>query len=275
MMLASGALLPELIDDDPRLERFFLTIPFGPTAADRARRARDDAGPRSISSGPAGSGTGSTPSALSRRIARARGDGADVTAELWGARSPDPLVPPSRAARPRRRARARARHRGRDRDRRLGAARRAARAPRARRRRGHARPGRHRGALRVPHASRRRARGGAPGDRDDRRARRGRGGGQRRRLHRARAAIPTRSRTSCVELADDPARLAAARARAPAVAAGWAYEKTVAPLAAWCRDPRRARAGARAQPSLRARAVLRQARAAGVQRASNSSTSAS
>jgi hypothetical protein len=52
-----------------------------------------------------------------------------------------------------------------------------------------------------------------------------------------------------VELADDPARLTSARARAPHVAAGFSYETTVAPVAGWCGNPRRARAGS---PSLSA-----------------------
>ena len=75
------------------------------------------------------------------------------------------------------------------------------------------------------------------------------------------------------ELADDPSRLAAARTHAPTVAARWAYEQTVAPLAAWCRDPRRARAGT---PSLTPphASLLQQARGR-VQRALNSSTRAS
>ncbi len=38
------------------------------------------------------------PVCLVEAVARAREGGVVVTAELWGARSPDPLVPPSRAA---------------------------------------------------------------------------------------------------------------------------------------------------------------------------------
>ena len=76
-----------------------------------------------------------------------------------------------------------------------------------------------------------------------------------------------------IELAADPARLTRARGLAPGVAADWDYATTVAPLAAWCRDPRRARAGT---PSLSAArpGIVRKLRGR-VQRALNSSTSAS
>src|SRR4029077_10273799 len=38
----------------------------------------------------------------------------------------------------------------------------------------------------------------------------------------------------------EPDRLRLARERAPSVAAGWEYERTVEPLAAWCVAPKRA-----------------------------------
>jgi glycosyltransferase involved in cell wall biosynthesis len=52
-------------------------------------------------------------------------------------------------------------------------------------------------------------------------------------------------------LAANPTRLAQARAAAPAVAADWAYDRTLGPLAAWCRAPRRARAGVARSSSAR------------------------
>ena len=77
-------------------------------------------------------------------------------------------------------------------------------------------------------------------------------------------------------LCAEPARLARGAQARTGVAAGWAYERTVEPLAAWCRAPRRARAGApataaREQPALRALLGTLKAR---VQRALNSSTRA-
>ena len=63
-----------------------------------------------------------------------------------------------------------------------------------------------------------------------------------------------------LSLTAEPARLAAARERAPAIAADWAYERTVAPLATWCRAPRRAGAGAPGpmRPALRRAFELRE-----------------
>jgi glycosyltransferase involved in cell wall biosynthesis len=269
LMLASGALAPALIDDDASLERFFLTIPFGPTAAvEPVERATTPGRLHLV--WPGGLWDWLDPVCLVNAIAKARGNGANVTAELWGARSPDPLVPPSRAA-------ALVSERTRE----LGIA----------------------DALEVvdwvAHAERRArlARADAavtldPGGIEARYA-------FRTRLVDALAAglpviattgelvadeaaargagftVPARNPDALAnlltELADDPARLTSARARAPAVAAGWAYETTVAPLAAWCRDPRRARAGT---PSASGAGVLRRLRGR-IQRAANSSTSAS
>jgi glycosyltransferase involved in cell wall biosynthesis len=71
-------------------------------------------------------------------------------------------------------------------------------------------------------------------------------------------------------LAAEPARLAIARTNAPGVAADWAYETTTASLAAWCRAPKAARAGA---PSLTAPEVgVLQKIVRRVQRARHSST---
>jgi hypothetical protein len=271
MMLASGALMPELIDDDASLARFFLTVPFGPTSGiEPVERATTPGRLHLV--WPGGLWDWLDPVSLVEAIAIARGNGAHVTAELWGARSPDPLVPPSRAAA---QVAARARE--------LGVA----------------------DAIEivdwVAHDQRRArlARADAAVTLDA-------GGIEARYAFRTRlvdalaAGLPVIATTGEVvgdaaaaqgagftvppgkpealahllaQLADDPARLTSARARAPGVADGWAYEKTVAPLAEWCRDPRRARAGT---PSLRAPRAGMLGRLRGrVQRALNSSTSAS
>ncbi len=183
MMLASGALRPELIDADPGLAQLFMTVPFGPTGAVRRLTPRAAAGRLHVV-WPGGLWDWLDPVCLVEAIADARARGTEVTAELWGARSPDPLVPPSRAA-------AQVAERARQ----LGvedvveivgwvphAERRAStRLGRCGR---HARPGRDRGTLRLPHAARRRARIRASDHRDRGRVRRGRGGEARRRIHR-------------------------------------------------------------------------------------------
>ena len=198
MMLASGALRPELIDDGreperalPRRSRSGRPPRSSPSSAARARRP---AAPR-LARRPVGLARSRLPRrARSRRRAQR---GADVTAELWGARSPDPLVPPSRAA-------ALVAERARE----LGVAdaieivdwvphaeRRARLASRRCRR--DARRGRHRGPLRVPHAPRRCARSRAAGDRDRGRVRRRRGCERAARDSPSRRAIPRRSPISC------------------------------------------------------------------------------
>ena len=97
MMLASGALLPELLDDDPGLERTLLLVPFGPTGeVDPIERAAPSGRLHVI--WPGGLWDWLDPLTLVEAIAQARARGSEVTAELWGARSPDPLVPPSRPA---------------------------------------------------------------------------------------------------------------------------------------------------------------------------------
>jgi hypothetical protein len=80
-----------------------------------------------------------------------------------------------------------------------------------------------------------------------------------------------------VELCAAPARLDRARARTTGVAEGWDYARTVSPLAAWCRDPRRARAGTPTITAPGGSGTIARARslATRVQRALNSSTSAS
>jgi glycosyltransferase involved in cell wall biosynthesis len=241
-MLASGSLRPDLIDADPALERFFLTVPFGPTGA-VAPIERSQTTGRLHVVWPGGLWDWLDPICLVEGLARARATGAEVTAELWGARSPDPLVPPSRAA-----------SLVADRARALGVT----------------------DAIEivdwVPHGERRDrlARADAAITLDP-------GGIEARYAFRTRlvdalacglpiiatagefvadeaasrgagftiAAGDAEALAALLgELASDPGRLAAASSRAPALAQRWAYETTVAPLAAWCREPRRARAGA-------------------------------
>ena len=97
MMLASGAVSPALIDDDAGLERYFLTIPSAPRPpVEPVERATTPGRLHLV--WPGGLWDWLDPVSLVNAIARARSNGANVTAELWGARSPDPLVPPSRAA---------------------------------------------------------------------------------------------------------------------------------------------------------------------------------
>ncbi len=275
VMLASGALAPALLDGDPGLDELFVTVPFGPTAPVGALERRHEPG-RLHLVWPGGLWDWLDPLTLVDAVARARADGAGVTAELWGARSPDPLVPPSRAA-------ARVAERASE----LGVAE----------------------AIEivgwVPHAERtpRLARADAavtldPGGIEARFAFRtrlvdalacglpviataGEVVADRAAAAGAGFTIGAGDRAALaallVELCADPARLAGAAARATGVAAGWDYTTTVAPLAAWCRNPRRARAGT---PTITAPggsgAVSRARSLAGrLQRARNSSTSAS
>lgn len=241
MMLASGALRPDLIDADPELAQFFLTVPFGPTSGvEPVERATSPGRLHLV--WPGGLWDWLDPVCLVEAIAQARGDGANVTAELWGARSPDPLVPASRAA-TLVQGRALA----------LGAE--AAievvewvpyDARRARLARADAAITLDPGGIEARYAFRTRLvdalAAGLPiiattGERvADEAASRGAGFTVPPRKPKALAHL-------LVELADDPARLTSARAQAPAVAADWAYETTVGRLADWCRNPRRARAG--------------------------------
>jgi glycosyltransferase involved in cell wall biosynthesis len=240
MLLASGALAPALIDDDAGLERFLLTVPFGPTSeVEPVERATTPGRLHLV--WPGGLWDWLDPVGLVDAIALARANGANVTAELWGARSPDPLVPPSRGS-------ALVRERAGE----LGIE----------------------DAIEivdwVAHADRRArlARADAavtldPGGIEARYAFRtrlvdalaaglpviattGELVADEAAAHGAGFAVPASKPRALanllVELADDPARLTSARARAAAVAAGWAYETSVAPLAEWCRDPRRVHA---------------------------------
>jgi glycosyltransferase involved in cell wall biosynthesis len=190
-------------------------------------------------------------------IALARADGANVTAELWGARSPDPLVPPSRAA-------ALVRERAGE----LGIAEAieivdwvAHAERRARLARADAAVTLDPGGIEARYAFRTRLvdalAAGLPVI-----ATTGEFVADEAAAHGAGFAVPASKPHALanllVELADDPARLTSARARAAAVAAGWAYETSVAPVAEWCRDPRRAHA---ATPSRVSRTLLRRAQA--------------
>ena len=247
-MLASGALLPgaDRLGSRPST-RFFLTVPFGPTDAHRARRAHHRTHGRLHLVWPGGLWDWLDP-VVPRRGDRARRArrGADVTAELWGARSPDPLVPPSRAATARCRARAR----------------RSESPTRSRSSTGCRTPSDARGSRRpTPRsrstraASRRATRSArASSTRSPRDSRSSRPTGEfvadeaaaaRRRVHGAAERSRGARRSCCRRSAPIRRDSRAARTRAPAVAADWAYERTVEPLAAWCRAPRRARARAR------------------------------
>lgn len=276
MMLAGAALRPELIDPDPSLAQLFINVPFGPTAAVRPLTPRAADG-RIHVVWPGGLWDWLDPVCLVSAIADARARGTEVTAELWGARSSDPLIPPSRAAA---QVAQRARQLGvedvveivgwvphAERGPRLAAADVAVTLDW--------------GGIEARYAFRTRlvdalasglpviaTRGEFVADEA---ARRGAGF----------IVPPGDSRALAdllVQLSREPARLAEARAQAPGMAAGWTYERTVEPLAAWCRVPRRARAGSPGASRSRARqrpwGWLRERRAA-AQRASNSSTSAS
>jgi glycosyltransferase involved in cell wall biosynthesis len=241
LMLASGALAPALIDDDASLERFFLNLPFGPTAdVEPVERATTPGRLHLV--WPGGLWDWLDPVCLVDAIALARANGANVTAELWGARSPDPLVPPSRAA-----------ALVDERTRALGIedavevvdwvthAERRARLARA-----DAAVTLDPGGIEARYAFRTRLvdalAAGLPVI-----ATTGELVADEAAAQHAGFTVPARKPQALanllVELADDPARLTSARARASSVAAGWAYETTVAPLAEWCRDPRRSRAG--------------------------------
>ena len=272
MMLATGAVLPELIDDDPALARMFLTVPFGPERRRRSGASRRDVPAASTSSGRAGSGTGSIRSASSRP---------------WPgpARAASSSRPSSGApAAPTRSCRRRAPRSW---------------SPSAQRALGIA------SAIEivdwVAHDERRARLARAdvavtldPGGIEARFAFRtrlvdalaaglpmiattGELVADEAASHGAGFTVPPRKPEALAhllrELADDPSRLAAARAHAPTVASRWAYEQTVAPLAAWCREPRRTRAGTPSLTSPRTN-LLRQVRGR-VQRALNSSTRAS
>jgi glycosyltransferase involved in cell wall biosynthesis len=274
MMLASGALLPELIDADPGLERMFLNVPFGPTGEVAALEHASEPG-RLHLVWPGGLWDWLDPLTLVEAISRAREAGANVTAELWGARSPDPLVPASRGA-------ASVTQRAKE----LGLE----------------------DAIEVvswvPHSERlaRLARADAAVTLDP-------GGIEARYAFRTRlvdalaAGLPviatagehvvdtaTASGAGFVvgpgdsdglasllrALCADPARIERAREETVAVATRWAYEQTIAPLGAWCREPRRARAETPtiSRPERGAAAQSRKL-AERVQRALKSSTRAS
>ena len=277
VMLASGALRPELIDSDPGLEQFFMTVPFGPTEAvppiERVPRPG-----RLHLVWPGGLWDWLDPVCLVEAVAQARADGADVTAELWGARSPDPLVPQPRAA-------ALVARRSRE----LGLD----------------------DAVEivewVPHLARRERLSLA-----DVAVTIDKGGIEARFAFRTRLVdalaaglpviatagefvadeaaargagftVPPRDAGALADvlrqLCAEPSRLALAGKRAPGVAAAWSYEQTLGPLADWCRSPRSARAGlssistASQAPGAWARRLRGLRRRA--QRASNSSTRAS
>jgi hypothetical protein len=267
MMLASGALLPELLDDDPGLERTLLLVPFGPTGeVDPIERAAPSGRLHVI--WPGGLWDWLDPLTLVEAIAQARADGSEVTAELWGARSPDPLVP---ASRPAGLVRERAReleitdaidvvdwvpHEQR----------------RARLARADAAVTLDPGGIEARFAFRTRLvdalASGLPviataGELvADEAAARGAG-------FTVPPGDPVALAALLRALVADPSRLASARAQAPGLAREWAYERTVEPLAAWCRAPRRVRAGAAPGAGLLVRARGR------LQRALNSATRAS
>jgi hypothetical protein len=247
MMLASGAILPGLLDDDPALDALFLTVPFGPTAGvDPVQRTTTPGLLHLV--WPGGLWDWLDPVCLVDAIAQARGNRANVTAELWGARSPDPLVPASRAA-------ALVAKRSRE----LGIEDAieivdwvAHDERRVRLAHADAAITLDPGGIEARYAFRTRLvdalAAGLPiiattGERvADEAMSRGAG-------FTVPAGKPIALADLLVQLADDPARLTRARGLAPGVAADWAYETTVAPLAEWCHDPRRARAGT---PSLTA-----------------------
>jgi glycosyltransferase involved in cell wall biosynthesis len=241
MLLARASLRPELLDADPALDELLMIVPFGPTGPIEALPHAPKAG-RLHLVWPGGLWEWLDPVCLVEAVAYAREQGLEVTAELWGSSSPDPLVPPQRTSE----LAARRTHE-------LGLAdvvELVEWVPHAERR---ARLARADLAVTLDHAGiearyafRTRLVDalalGLPtlataGEHvADEAARRG--AGFTVAPHDARAVAEL-----LAALAANPTRLAQARAAAPAVAADWAYDRTLGPLAAWCRAPRRARAG--------------------------------
>ena len=98
MLLAAGAVDPAALDLDPGLERRVAVVPFGaPDGPAPPRSAQRAPGPlRAV--WPGGLWDWLDPAGAVAALAEARALGADVELELWGTRSPDPLVPEPRAA---------------------------------------------------------------------------------------------------------------------------------------------------------------------------------
>jgi glycosyltransferase involved in cell wall biosynthesis len=97
MLLGRALLRPELLDHDPPLDRLIAVVPFGAPEGEPPPRSAPTPGALRLV-WPGGLWDWLDPLTLVEGLARARGAGADVTLELWGTRSPDPLVPPPRAA---------------------------------------------------------------------------------------------------------------------------------------------------------------------------------
>ena len=98
MLLAAGAVDPAALDLDPGLERRVAVVPFGaPDGPAPERPPQRAPGPlRAV--WPGGLWDWLDPAGAVAALAEARALGAEVELELWGTRSPDPLVPEPRAA---------------------------------------------------------------------------------------------------------------------------------------------------------------------------------
>jgi hypothetical protein len=97
MLLARALLRPELLDRDPGLDGLIAVVPFGAPDGEPPRAQPAEGSLHLV--WPGGLWDWLDPLTLVDGLARARVAGADVTLELWGTRSPDPLVPPPRSAR--------------------------------------------------------------------------------------------------------------------------------------------------------------------------------